>query len=235
MTHRIRRYSILIFLLLSPFEGITNPVAQPSGTDRAFSDSLYQELKQEKAYQSYLDLEKQQKPFVLKALFLRMIGFIMQSRVLRFIFSMLPYIFIVLALLLIFLKITNLKVSKLIKPRAKDFSDKVYVEDEYIQEMDLDQLQEKALNNGKDREALRYAYLKLLKVLNQRGLIYWQPHKSNYDYQQELSGKSVYPYFCQISRDFDYVWYGEFQPGKSYFKNTLKRTHALIHDLETKR
>ena len=63
---------------------------------------------------------------------------------------------------------------------------------------------------GNYRLAVRLGYLQLLKHLTDGGLIAWQPDKTNQAYVRELAAHAVLQAdFREITRQFEYVWYGE--------------------------
>ena len=62
---------------------------------------------------------------------------------------------------------------------------------------------------GNYRLALRLGYLQTLRHLTDRNLIQWQPDKTNHDYLRELAGTRLAPDFRVLTRQFEYVWYGE--------------------------
>jgi hypothetical protein len=57
---------------------------------------------------------------------------------------------------------------------------------------------------------VRLHYLRALKKMADRGLIDWQPFKTNDDYVHELTDESLRFAFNRLSLVFDYAWYGEF-------------------------
>jgi hypothetical protein len=59
------------------------------------------------------------------------------------------------------------------------------------------------------RLAVRLGYLQVLRHLAERHLINWQPEKTNHHYLQELAGTRWAPDFATLTRQFEYVWYGE--------------------------
>ncbi len=68
-----------------------------------------------------------------------------------------------------------------------------------------------AFERSKDyRSAVRYQFLFLLKKLNDKKLIVWNPEKTNKDYVAELKVLNLKAEFSGLSYIFDYVWYGEF-------------------------
>ncbi|MBP2618541.1 DUF4129 domain-containing protein [Chryseobacterium jejuense] len=75
---------------------------------------------------------------------------------------------------------------------------------------------------GDYRSAVRYQFLFILKKLNDKKLINWNPEKTNKDYVAELKAPHLKNEFFDLSYIFDYVWYGEFNiDEQSYqkFKN----------------
>ena len=87
-----------------------------------------------------------------------------------------------------------------------------------IRELDTETLIQKAKAEGNYRLTVRLLYLSQLKRLTERGLIDWQPHKTNYDYLAELSGKGIADRFQRLTLAYEYVWYGGFELDKSRFE-----------------
>lgn len=74
------------------------------------------------------------------------------------------------------------------------------------------------------RSAVRYQFLYLLKKLNSKQLIIWNPEKTNRDYELEIN-QSLKSQYERLSFIFEYVWYGEFDISeKQYqlFKNEFE-------------
>ena len=81
---------------------------------------------------------------------------------------------------------------------------------ENIHELDFQARLTEAEAAGNYRLALRLGYLQLLKQLTDRGLIRWQPDKTNHAYLAELPADGqLRPAFRELTRQFEYVWYGE--------------------------
>ncbi|GAA3949160.1 DUF4129 domain-containing protein [Hymenobacter algoricola] len=62
---------------------------------------------------------------------------------------------------------------------------------------------------GNYRLAVRLGYLLVLHTLTTRHLIDWQPEKTNHDYLQQLTNTPWQTGFATLTRQFEYVWYGE--------------------------
>jgi hypothetical protein len=90
---------------------------------------------------------------------------------------------------------------------------------ENIHELDFATRLREAEDTGNYRLALRLGYLELLKRLTDQDLIDWQPDKTNHAYLRELadSRPTLRAPFGELTRQFEYVWYGELAlPAASY-------------------
>ncbi|MCF6242291.1 MAG: hypothetical protein L3J74_13205 [Bacteroidales bacterium] len=103
--------------------------------------------------------------------------------------------------------------------------------DEDIRGVNFDLEINKAVNERNYRLAIRFLYLKLLHLLNQNELINWLPEKTNRKYLQELNDKAVYNNFKNLSKIYEYSWYGHFEPNKhqfDHFFDEFKQSFSLI-------
>jgi hypothetical protein len=82
---------------------------------------------------------------------------------------------------------------------------------ENIHELDFPTQLREAEEAGNLRLAVRLGYLALLKQLSDNSLIDWQPDKTNQAYLRELASQrpALRPPFAELTRQFEYVWYGE--------------------------
>jgi len=83
-------------------------------------------------------------------------------------------------------------------------------EEEDISTTNWEALLNQAVNNNDLRLAVRYSYMWLLQLLQQRELIQYRIDKTNYEYASELSDTNYKQSFRQISRQYEYAWYGDF-------------------------
>jgi len=67
-----------------------------------------------------------------------------------------------------------------------------------------------AENEGRYRDAIRFHFLRSLKLMSDREVIRWNRNKTNIDYTRELSAHRLAGPFEQIRRIYEYAWYGEF-------------------------
>lgn len=103
---------------------------------------------------------------------------------------------------------------------------------ENIHEIDLDALISKYQTEKNYRFAIRYQYLKLLKVFNDKELLTWDPDKTNLDYIQELKSSPHSSSFIRLTHVFDYVWYGDFAVDEEAYARYKNEFHSLIKNYE---
>ena len=89
---------------------------------------------------------------------------------------------------------------------------------EDINVIDFDTAIENAIAKANYRFAVRLLYLKCLKHLSEAGLIKWEIDKTNSAYINELSNNEQQAAFKQLTRQFEYVWYGEFLIDQQVYK-----------------
>jgi hypothetical protein len=90
---------------------------------------------------------------------------------------------------------------------------------ENIHEINFDEEIEKAVSQHNYRLAVRLLYLKCLKQLSDTNLIQWQIDKTNSAYVYELSDPKQKQMFGLLTRQFEYVWYGDFHIDQQAFSN----------------
>lgn len=88
---------------------------------------------------------------------------------------------------------------------------------ENIHEINFNEEIESATAKGNYRLAIRLLYLLSLKKLTDRQLIHWLPEKTNQAYLDEIENEPTKSGFAMLTRQFEYVWYGDFQLNKEAF------------------
>jgi hypothetical protein len=101
-----------------------------------------------------------------------------------------------------------------------------------IEDTNLDQKIQAAVQAKQFRPAIRLMYIKALRSLNDKGWIRYHAQSTNYDYMNQVQPYGVGSEFRFMTHVYEYVWYGEFplsedQFGKVYqnfqqFFNTIK-------------
>lgn len=138
---------------------------------------------------------------------------------LYFIFNILPYLilaFLIFLLIRFFLRVN----SKTLITGQKESAGFQFTEDEQIiKNEDINVLIENAIAQKNFRLAIRYYYLLSLKYLTEKQVITWQQEKTNEDYITEIESESIKRNFKNITRIYDYVWYGEFNIDQLRFES----------------
>ena len=76
------------------------------------------------------------------------------------------------------------------------------------------------------RQAVRYLYLRTLRVLNDRGMIRYHQESTNQEYWRQLSATPQGGPFRDLTTIYEKVWYGEFPLGDALFT----RLHQYFED-----
>jgi len=88
-----------------------------------------------------------------------------------------------------------------------------------IFEIDFDLHINNALKDGDYRMATRLLFLRMLKTMSQKNLLNYGIDKTNMDYLFELNGTKHFKDFAAASRNYEYVWYGNFNITQEQFGN----------------
>ena len=90
---------------------------------------------------------------------------------------------------------------------------------ENINEITFEEEIEKAIAQRNYRLGVRLLYLRSLKQLNDAHLISWQIEKTNSAYLNEITNSEQRRSFSLLTRQFEYVWYGDFPVDGPLFHN----------------
>jgi len=90
---------------------------------------------------------------------------------------------------------------------------------EDIHSLNFDEAIANAESSRNFRLGIRLLYLQTLKKLSERQLIQWRLNKTNTVYAQELAESGHAKPFRELTRDFEYAWYGERHVAEQDFNN----------------
>ena len=142
-------------------------------------------------------------------------------------------IYVLMGALVIYLLVKFLageKLSSIFTKKATSIID-INLSEEHIENVDLDALVQLALEQKNYRLAIRYQYLKALKILSQHNMIQWHYEKTNVDYQKEITAPKMNSLFREVSYLYDYIWYGEQQIDETTYKAANARFVALKNQI----
>lgn len=100
--------------------------------------------------------------------------------------------------------------------------------EENLNTADLDPLIQRAVAEENHTMAVRLYYLAILKKLSQQQLVVWKRDKTNLDYFRELNGSALQQPFQTVTRDFEWVWYGDGVLGKQDFQRMQGQFQQML-------
>ena len=103
----------------------------------------------------------------------------------------------------------------------KHISDTEKEEDDLSDASAYDGLIAKAVRDKNYRLAIRYSYLQTLQMLSGSGVLQFSADKTNYQYVNELRGKTYQNDFAAITLNYEYVWYGKFDINEDVYSRLL--------------
>jgi hypothetical protein len=136
---------------------------------------------------------------------------------------------IVLGLLLFFILKFFLKVNT---KNATDSLETIPIielsnDEELINNQQLSELIQQAIQEKDYRLAVRFYYLLILQKLTDKELIIWQQEKTNEDFIREVAHLKIASDFTETTRLYDFVWYGNFEINKTEFLKAETLFHTL--------
>ena len=135
-------------------------------------------------------------------------------------------VLIVIALYIIIRLLLGTKATSFFTKKSKELAPLSYEED-FIEQINLDELISNALSQKDYRLAIRYMYLKSLKTLSAHNLISWHYEKTNIDYYNELESTLIQKSFRSVSYLYEHIWYGEFSLNESDYTSASKEFDSL--------
>lgn len=146
---------------------------------------------------------------------------------LEFLIEALPYILILTLLIFFIWLFTKVDISG--SPLLGKTPSKVILSDEQeiIENQNIEKLIAAAVEEKNYRLAVRYYYLLILQSLSKKEIIDWKNEKTNHDYIQEISEASLKKDFSNVTRIYDFIWYGSFAVDEIAFAKAEKEFKNL--------
>ncbi|MUP47202.1 DUF4129 domain-containing protein [Gramella sp. BOM4] len=137
---------------------------------------------------------------------------------LAFIISIIPYLVLFLLLGLVAWLFSRLNPGRRVLRTQKPSEVFISEEEELIKGDDLPALIKEAIKNQQYRLAVRYYYLNSLQKLDELELIDYTFQKTNKDYQLEIRNEALKRHFSEISKLYEFIWYGNFEVSETDFQ-----------------
>lgn len=204
--------------------GLTYGSAEYAHTLRAVPDSTVKKLQQERDFRyandpSYWGSSKKRDDSWL----IRALALLQRPLAQGIIYLLLGAL--VLFILYQALSVNNLLVFSRSSKRKKDNAD---MPEELMAE-DLEKRVGDAIGNNDLRLAVRYLYLQTLQALGQNNFIRYNARTTNQDYVQQMRSHPGAAAFHALTQVYEYVWYGEFEPGREQFERIREDFKQFMH------
>ena len=93
-------------------------------------------------------------------------------------------------------------------------------QEEDIHKINFDELIAQAVENKEYKIAVRYLFLKTLKLLSDKKIITLQSNKTNRDYFSEIEKNDIADLFSRAALSFELAWYGDFTVDENQYRNS---------------
>lgn len=135
----------------------------------------------------------------------------------------LPYLLFFAALVVVIINLMRSNLTGLMYRQGAELSGGVEHSTEDVATEDLDRLLEEAVQQKKYRLAVRYLYHRCLRRLAEQGHVTLRPGATNRDYLQHISDDQLRGLFAEITDQFEYIWYGNFDLNAMRFEALRRR------------
>ncbi|WP_037314852.1 DUF4129 domain-containing protein [Salegentibacter sp. Hel_I_6] len=144
----------------------------------------------------------------------------------------LPYVLLILVLGLITWLFIRLNPGNAVMAEPLTGKVNFQKEEDLVKSADISSLIQKAIQQENYRLAVRYLYLKSLRLLDQKEHISYRFQKTNEDYINEIRETELKSQFTKITRLYDFIWYGDFDLSKSRFEKVNQEFSQMENSLK---
>jgi hypothetical protein len=100
--------------------------------------------------------------------------------------------------------------------------------EEDISQLNFDELVAAAIESKQYKLAVRYLFLKSLKLLSENGIIELRNNKTNHQYLTEIKNSRISVAFQIATSRFEWVWYGDFPVDEKVMKSSQNDFNELF-------
>ncbi len=155
------------------------------------------------------------------------------NSILSFIIAALPFLLILALLGLIAWLFSRLNPGGKVLQEPKKSRVFLSEEEELVKSEDLPALMKEAIKNAQFRLAVRYYYLNELRKLDELNIINYEYQKTNRDYYEEIEDLKIRQHFSEITKLYEFIWYGSFQVSEKDFRLAEKGFTRMENLLNT--
>lgn len=147
--------------------------------------------------------------------------------------KILPYLLLLILVFILIKFFINVNARAISFNKKNDALVTLSEEEHIIKNEDIQKLIQQALADNNYRLAIRYYYLYMLRLMNEKEIISWELQKTNADYNRELEKTDLKKPFAQITRLYEYIWYGDFPIDEGNYRkaeaNFLSLKEAVLN------
>lgn len=127
---------------------------------------------------------------------------------------------IFVVILLWFLASSNIRLFQ--KKTVPLVDDAMEISEENMFNLDYEKEIQKAVREGNFRLGIRLWYLRTLRELSEKNMIQYKHERTNSEYLQQLEHTAFHKDFFRLTRNFEYIWYGQFPLEAEGFERVQK-------------
>jgi len=150
------------------------------------------------------------------------------SKVYSILLDYLYYGLMIIALILIIRGLTKADRRGLLFGKINTNEIKMIESEEDISQINFDELIAAAAERKDYKLAVRYLFLKSLKLLSEKELIELRNNKTNYQYLSEIKNNRISSAFQIATSRFEWIWYGDFPVDEKVMKSSQKDFNELF-------
>lgn len=196
-------------------------------TLRSFDTLQLNKIREDKAF-GYLEIPKARKPNILQLLIMKIADWLdkhsgrnrdTERKVQNWMINLLVYGIALFAVGMILWSLFKVKIREIFMKEAEPLEISFTEKEVNIVETNFEVLIQKALQQSDFRGAVRLLYMEALKTLTQNNWIQWKANKTNHEYLMELYNSPFRKSFIELTRSFEYIFYGDFPVNAEVYQN----------------
>ena len=196
---------------------------------RVLSDSILEKYKNDSAL-NYDNMSSEPQDWItkIKNWINQQLALIRTSKTFSTALDYFYYLLAILALILILRGLIKGDRRGLLFGKIANNEIKMVEQDENLNLLNFDELFSSALDNKQYRLAIRYLFLKSLKLLSDKEMIELKNNKTNHQYFLEIKNTQIANVFQDATLSFEWIWYGEFPVNEEIMNSSQNKFNNLF-------
>jgi hypothetical protein len=196
---------------------------------RLLSDSILEKYKNDPAFK-YDNKSNEPEDWIskIKNWINQQLSIIWSSKTYSALLNYFYYGLMIIALILIIRGLIKADRRGLLFGKVVNNDVKMIENNEDINQLNFDDLITSAMDNKQYKLAIRYLFLKSLKLLADKRLIELRNNKTNNQYVSEIKNSQIANAFQRTAFSFEWTWYGDFPLDEEIMKNSQSDFNKLF-------